>query len=165
MLGEELILIAAIAGAIFIFAWCYARTVREYLALLRLVQPAVNGKIKSTFLYSSILLRGQYKGREVVCAIEQLKEGGDALVVKVKLHAIPLQQTLFEQKNDKDKVVLSGGWLAPRFCISKHKFNKESFLQQLDRILLICDTLERHPQKSVLDKKVVPDITHKTLDF
>jgi hypothetical protein len=158
-----LILIGAIVAAIIFFVGCYAKTVRDYLVLLRKVAPAINGKLNSTFLWGSITLAGDYKGREIVCAIEQLKEGSDALIVKIKLHDIlPLGAPA--DKKAVNKVRLSGGWLAPRFSISENKFDAESFKQHLDRLILICDTLERHPQSGE-KQTYTPTVQYKTLEF
>jgi len=160
---RKMYLIIAILLAILFFVGCYAKTVRDYFALLRKVAPAINGQLNTTFLWGSITLTGEYKGRQIVCAIEQLKEGSDALIVKIKLHDI-LPGGAPTDKKAASKVRLSGGWLAPRFSIHENKFDTESFRQNLDRMILICDTLERHPQGGT-HATYTPTVQYKTLEF
>ena len=126
-------LIVATVIAILIFAGLYVKTVREYFALLWQVQPVVKGNFRCGFLYSSIVLAGEYKGREIVCGLEQLKEGADALFVKIKLRDALPGKDIPNPQELSNKVVLSGGWLMPRFYISKEKFNAKVFTENLDQ--------------------------------
>ena len=141
-------LITAIIIAILVFTAMYIKTVNEYFVLLWRVQPLVNGKFKCGFLYSTIILTGEYKGREVVCGLEQIKESS-ALFVKIKLReAMPLS-ALNNPQLTAHKVMLSGGWLVPRFYFSRENFNQKSFTDNLDRLCIVCDSLERQMRLAV----------------
>jgi len=141
-------LIAATIVAIFFFAALYVKTVKEFFALLKQVQPVVKGKFKCGFLYSTITLVGEYKGRQIVCGLEQLKES-NALFVKLKLHEALPEKKLCESVLTADKVLLSGGWLMPRFHFSKEQFNLKGFTDNLDRFSIVCDSLERQMRLAV----------------
>jgi len=136
-------LIVATVAAILVFLGLYTKTVSEYFVLLGQVRPLINGSFKCGFLYCTILLAGQYKGREIVCGLEQLKEGADALSVKIRLRDALPEKTPFNSQELSNKIVLSGGWLMPRFYISKDKFNPKSFMENIDKLSLVCDNLER----------------------
>jgi hypothetical protein len=135
-------LIAATIVAIIFFTALYVKTVREFFVLLKQVQPAVKGKFKCGFLYSTITLSGEYKGRQILCGLEQLKES-NALFVKIKLHEAFPEKKFSDSALNADKVILSGGWLMPRFYFSKEKFNRKEFTDNLDRFSIVCDSLER----------------------
>ena len=141
-------LIAATIVAILFFTALYVKTVKGFFALLKQVQPVVNGKFKCGFLYSTITLIGEYKGRQVVCGLEQLKES-NALFVKIKLHEALSEKALHAQELTADKVVLSGGWLMPRFHFSKEQFNRKGFTDNLDRLSIVCESLERQMRLAV----------------
>ncbi len=135
-------LIVAVVAAILFFLGLYIQSVRSYAALLKTVQPLIEGKFKSSFLYSSITLLGAYKGRQVVCGLEQLKGKGDALFVKIKLHEVS-GESAPKASTPNDKIVLSGGWLNPLFYFSRENFNRKALSESLDRLSTMCDNLER----------------------
>jgi len=153
-------LIAATVVAILFFTALYVKTVRSFFALLLQVQPVVKGKFKCGFLYSTITLIGEYKGRQVVCGLEQLKES-NALFVKIKLQETLPEKKLYGGTLTSDKVVLSGGWLMPRFSFSKEKFNRKEFTDNLDRFSIVCDSLERQMRFAVNTGERPNKVMHK----
>jgi len=153
-------LIAATIVAIVFFAGLYIKTVKEFFALLRQVQPVVSGKFKCGFLYSTITLFGEYKGRQVICGLEQLKES-NALFVKIKLHEALPEKSPRPQELNANKVMLSGGWLMPRFHFSKEQFNRKDFTDSLDRLSFVCDSLERQMRLAVNTQERSSKVAYK----
>jgi len=141
-------LIAATIVAILFFTALYVKTVREFFVLLKQVRPVINGKFKCGFLYSTITLVGEYKGRQIVCGLEQLNNS-NALFVKIKLHEELPGKTVRNRELTAEKIMLSGGWLMPRFSFPKEKFNRKEFIDNLDRFSIVCDSLERQMRLAV----------------
>ncbi|MCP4653065.1 MAG: hypothetical protein GY858_06760 [Candidatus Omnitrophica bacterium] len=138
-----MVLITLIIIAILFFTVLYFRTVSEYFTLLRKIEPVIGGEFKSGFLFNSIHLVGEYDGRQIVCGVEQLRDGGDALFVKIKLHEPSPEKKDLEGSRFSKKVVLFGGWIQPRLYIRKNDFNNQHLINTLDQLSRICDELER----------------------
>lgn len=138
----ELQLSLTIAAAITIFILAYRRTVKQYLKLFEEADSVINGKLKIGIFFSTIEIEGMYKGRKVICKLEQLKDAGDSILVKVKPYNTP-DHGIFKRHVITDEVVFLNGWLVPRFFLAQKLYNKKVLKMLLDKISTECEKVEK----------------------